>query len=250
MAAEAPTILATSIGFHSGDRGDLDWRPGPVYRFAAELAGAARAPRLCFVSTAIGDQRDYLAATYAAFAGSDLRVSHLALFPMPNVEDVRAHLLGQDVIWVTGGSVVNLMAVWRAHGLDRILWECWQAGVVLGGTSAGSLCWHVGGTTDSFGPELRRFTDGLGWLPYSNGVHYDAELQRRPLLHQLIRDEVLPGGYATDNGVGLVYRGTELVEAVSEVDGAAAYEVTLTDGVVSETRIEPRRLTDQITREG
>jgi peptidase E len=245
MAAEAPTILATSIGFHSSGRGDLDWRPGPVYRFAAELAGAARAPRLCFVSTATGDQRDYLAATYAAFAGSDPRVSHLALFPMPNVEDVRAHLLGQDVIWVTGGSVVNLMAVWRAHGLDRILWECWQAGVVLGGTSAGSLCWHVGGTTDSFGPELRRFTDGLGWLPYSNGVHYDAELQRRPLLHQLIKDEVLPGGYATDNGVGLVYRGTELVEAVSEVDGAAAYEVTLADGVVAETRIEPRRLTDR-----
>jgi peptidase E len=250
MAAEAPTILATSIGFHSSGRGDLDWRPGPVYRFAAELAGAGRAPRLCFVSTATGDQRDYLAATYAAFAGSDPRVSHLALFPMPNVEDVRAHLLGQDVIWVTGGSVVNLMAVWRAHGLDRILWECWQAGVVLGGTSAGSLCWHVGGTTDSFGPELRRFTDGLGWLPYSNGVHYDAELQRRPLLHQLIKDEVLPGGYATDNGVGLVYRGTELVEAVSEVDGAAAYEVTLTDGGVAETRIEPRRLTDRTTRAG
>jgi peptidase E len=245
MAAEAPTILATSIGFHHGGRGDLDWRPGPVYRFAAELAGAARAPRLCFVSTATGDQGDYLAASYAAFAGSDLRVSHLALFPMPNVEDVRAHLLGQDVIWVTGGSAVNLMAVWRAHGLDRILWECWQAGVVLGGTSAGSLCWHVGGTTDSFGPELRKFTDGLGWLPYSNGVHYDAELQRRPLLHRLIRDEVLPGGYATDNGVGLVYRGTELVEAVSEVDGAAAYEVRLTGGVVSEARIEPRRLTDR-----
>lgn len=245
MAAEAPTILATSIGFHHGGRGDLDWRPGPVYRFAAELAGAARAPRLCFVSTATGDQGDYLAASYAAFAGSDLRVSHLALFPMPNVEDVRAHLLGQDVIWVTGGSAVNLMAVWRAHGLDRILWECWQAGVVLGGTSAGSLCWHVGGTTDSFGPELRKFTDGLGWLPYSNGVHYDAELQRRPLLHRLIRDEVLPGGYATDNGVGLVYRGTELVEAVSEVDGAAAYEVRLTGGVVAEARIEPRRLTDR-----
>jgi hypothetical protein len=81
-------------------------------------------------------------------------------------------------------------------------------------------------------------------------VHYDAELQRRPLLHRLIRDEVLPGGYATDNGVGLVYRGTELVEAVSEVDGAAAYEVTLADGVVAETRIEPRRLTDRTTRAG
>jgi peptidase E len=243
MAAEAPTILATSIGFHSGGRGERDWRPGPVYRFAAELAGAARAPRLCFVSTAIGDQRDYLAATYAAFAGSDLRVSHLALFPMPNVEDVRAHLLGQDVIWVGGGSVANLLAVWRVHGLDEIMRECWEAGVVLGGVSAGSLCWHVGGTTDSFGPKLQPVTNGLALLPYANGVHYDSEDQRRPLLHRLVADGTLPTAYATDDGVGLHYRGTELIEALTEEAGQAAYRVErAADGAVVETRIEPRPL--------
>ena len=73
---------------------------------------------------------------------------------MPNVPDVRAHLLAQDVIWVGGGSTANLLALWRLHGLDTILRECWEAGVVLKGVSAGSLCWHVGGTTDSFGPTL------------------------------------------------------------------------------------------------
>jgi peptidase E len=152
-------------------------------------------------------------------------------------------LLRQDVIWVGGGSVVNLLAVWRAHGLDRILHECWQAGVVLGGVSAGSLCWHVGGTTDSFGPELQPVTNALGWLPYANGVHYDSEAQRRPLLQRLVAEGTLPTAYATDDAVGLVYRQSEMVEAVTEEVGKAAYLVQRgQDGQAHETRIEPRRL--------
>jgi peptidase E len=162
---------------------------------------------------------------------------------MPTVPDVRAHLLAQDVIWVGGGSVANLLAVWRVHGLDDVLAECWGAGVVLGGVSAGSLCWHVGGTTDSYGPELRPVTNGLALIPTSNGVHYDSEEQRRPLYHRLVADGTLPGGHATDDGVGLVYRGTELVEAVADRPDKAAYRVERgPDGTAVETRVEPRRL--------
>ena len=111
---------------------------------------------------------------------------------MPSTADPAALLLGQDVVWVGGGSVANLLVVWRLHGLDRALREAWQAGVVLAGVSAGSVCWHVGGTTDSFGPDLRPVTDGLGFVPYSAGVHYDSEPQRRPLFQQLIGSGVLP----------------------------------------------------------
>jgi peptidase E len=142
-----------------------------------------------------------------------------------------------------GGSTANLLALWRLHGLDQILRECWQGGVVLAGVSAGSLCWHVGGTTDSFGPDLRAVTDGLAFLPWSNSAHYDSEEQRRPLYQRLVADGVLPPGYATDNGVGLYYRGAEMVEAVTEVVGAGAYFVErLADGTVLETRLEPRVL--------
>jgi peptidase E len=124
-----------------------------------------------------------------------------------------------------------------------VLAECWRAGVVLGGVSAGSLCWHVGGTTDSYGPDLRPVTNGLGLIPTSNGVHYDSEGERRPLYHQLVADGTLPPGHATDDGVGLVYRGTELVEAVADRDGKGAYRVERgPDGTVMETRLEPRRL--------
>jgi peptidase E len=114
---------------------------------------------------------------------------------------------------------------------------------VLGGVSAGSLCWHVGGTTDSFGPDLRPVTNALGFIPTSNGVHYDSEEQRRPLYHQLVADGTLPDGHATDDGVGLVYRGTELVDVVADRADAAAYRVERgPDGAVIETRLEPRRL--------
>ncbi|MGH7759659.1 MAG: Type 1 glutamine amidotransferase-like domain-containing protein, partial [Candidatus Dormibacteria bacterium] len=118
----------------------------------------------------------------------------------------------------------------------------WREGVVLSGVSAGSVCWHAGGTTDSFGPELRPVTDGLGLLPYSNGVHYDSEAQRRPLLQRLIAAGELPDGYATDNGVGLLYRGTQMVEAVTEVSGQGAYRVLREGDSAREERIEPRAL--------
>ncbi|WP_422754658.1 Type 1 glutamine amidotransferase-like domain-containing protein [Micromonospora sp. WMMD708] len=243
MPATEPTIVATSMGFTSRNRGPWDAAPGPVFDLMAGLAQADE-PRICYLNQAVGDQPTSLTVFHGAFAGTRYRPSHLALFPMPNVEDVRAHLLGQDIIWVGGGSVANLCAVWRVHGLPEILRECWEAGVVLGGVSAGSICWHVGGTTDSFGRNLRAYTDGLGWLPYGNGVHYDSEAQRRPLLHRLVADGTLPASHCTDDGVGLVYRGTRLAEAVADRAGVAAYEV-VPDGAggVRETRIEPRLLT-------
>ncbi len=144
---------------------------------------------------------------------------------------------------MNGGSVAGLLAMWELHGVGTAMRAAWQAGVVLTGVSAGSICWHIGGTTDSFGPELRPVTNGLGLLPYSNGVHYDTEDQRRPLFHQLVAEGTLPAGYATDDGVGLLYRGTEIVEAVAEHDGKGAYFVERTpDGRAVETRIDPRRL--------
>ena len=236
-------ILATSGGFLPTDRGAFRWRTGPLIDFAVQLAGGPARPRICFVGTALGDSLMGTAAFYRAMVDVDVRASHLELFPMPNVADMRAHLLAQDVIWVNGGSVANLLAVWRVHGLDEIMRECWEQGVVLAGVSAGSICWHVGGPTDSYGPTLRPVLSGLGFLPYGNGVHYDGETQRRPLLHRLVAEETLPLSYASDDGVGLVYAGTQLVEAVADRAGVAAYQVERgADGQAVETRIEARLL--------
>jgi peptidase E len=236
-------ILATSGGFLPSETGAFQWRRGPIIEHAIHLAGGPDRARFCYVGTAAGDSLNGTVGFYRAFAGSDVRASHLELFTMPNVPDVRRFLLEQDVIWVGGGSVANLLAVWEVHGLGEILRECWEQGVVLGGVSAGSICWYEGGPTDSYGTGLRVSPPGLGFLPYGAGVHYDSEEQRRPLLHQLVRDGILPTSHATDDGVGLVYEGTELVEAVSDRPGSAAYLVERQpDGGVTETRIKPRLL--------
>lgn len=244
MAARERQILATSGGWIGPSTGPYRARRGPILDHALRLTGKSR-PKLCFLATAGGDNDSEIAGYYSAFAGcDDAIVSHLELFLMPNVDDPAVHLLAQDVIWVGGGSVANLLAVWRTHGLDEAFREAWERGVVLAGVSAGSICWHVGGTTDSFGFDLRPVTNGLGLLPHSNGVHYDSEEQRRPLFRQLIGDGTLPDGYATDNGVGLHYVGTELREVVSETRGANGYRVErVGPGVVRETVLEPRLLT-------
>jgi peptidase E len=242
MAADAPTILATSGGLVPGTR--TRFEIGPLTEYAFELAGVSgRAPKVCFLATALGDNPVVLQAFYEAALLRGVTPSHLVAFPMPNIEDVTAHLLEQDVIWVFGGSVAGLLAMWRLHGYDRALHTAWRAGVVLTGVSAGSICWHVGGPTDSFGPTLQPLTNGLGFVPFSNGVHYDTEEQRRPLFQHLVADGTLPAGYATDDGAGVLYRDTAFVEALSEKDDAAAYFVE-PDGAggAVETKLEPRRL--------
>ena len=243
MSAERPTIVATSGGWTRRERGGLDW--AGTAHLAVQLARvpSGRRPRLTYLGTAGGDQRDRAGEVHAAGARAGFETTVLDLFPMPSVDDVAAHLLTQDVVWVGGGSVANLLAVWRVHEVDVAVRAAWEAGVVLGGVSAGSICWFQGGTTDSYGPELRAVTNGLGLLPYANGVHYDSEARRRPLVHALVGDGTLGETHCSDDGVGLVYAGTELVEAVAEVDGKGAYVVQRDgSGNVTETRLQPRRL--------
>ena len=242
MPADAPTIVATSGGVVPGRR--TRYSVGPLTKLAVDLAGVeGRAPRVCYVGTASGDNpvaiRDFYDAAHEAGYGA----SHLQLFTMPNHADLRCHLLEQDVIWVLGGSVAGLLAMWQLHGVGDAMREAWQAGVVLTGVSAGSICWHVGGTTDSFGPELRAIDNGLALVPFSNGVHYDSEEQRRPLYHRLVADGTLPAGYATDDGAGVLYRGTDYVAAYAEKDRAGAYFVELgPDGAAVETPLDVHRL--------
>lgn len=209
----------------------------PMLEFVLSLTGTQR-PKVCYVGTAMGDAAFVTTMFYDAVRDLDVRPSHLDLFSMPNVPDVRAHLLAQDAIYVGGGSVANLLAVWRVHGVDVYLREAWENGTVLAGTSAGSLCWFEGGTTDSYGPELQPVTNGLALVPASNTPHYDSEPRRRPLYQRLVANGTLSPGWAADDGVGLVFEDTAFVGAMSFRDDAAAWRVDVT----GETRVEPRRL--------
>jgi dipeptidase E len=190
--------------------------------FVLELAGQER-PAVCFVPTASGDADSYVVRFHAAFPPGRARASHLPLFARDG-RDLRKHLLAQDVIYVGGGNTVNMLAIWRAHGMDAILREAWEAGVVLAGMSAGALCWFEGGVTDSYGA-VDGLPDGLCFLPGSMCPHFDSERGRRPVYHRLVADGTLPPGIAADDNCALHFHGTSLVEAVASRDGAGAYRI-------------------------
>jgi len=210
-------------------------KPGGIFLRALELAKVTR-PRVLFVMTASGDDKSYLSMMYQAVSSLGVDVDHLALFTQPNAPVDQA-IDQADVIWVGGGSVANLLSLWRLHQVDVAMEAAWHKGTVLGGVSAGSICWHAGGPTDSFGPTLEPVTNGLGFLPFGNGVHYDSEAQRRPLLHELIANQTYSHAYATDDRAAIVYRGVEPVEVVTDKpdSSANAYRVELVGEQVVET---------------
>src|ERR1700753_1090512 len=146
MTASTPTILATSGGLHRGRRTQVGF--APLLHYAIELAGVSgRAPRVGFAGTALGDQDFWTAQFTAAGRAAGVVVSPINVFPMPSADDMAGLVLDKAVVWVNGGSVANLLALWRLHGLDDAFRRAWESGVVLAGVSAGSLCWDVGGPT-------------------------------------------------------------------------------------------------------
>lgn len=223
--------------------GGFGWagRLTPLERYALDLAGAS-VPRVCYVPTASGDNAGGVKLFYEVFRAPAFVPSHLTLFSQPSVDDIAGHLAEQDLVWVGGGSSANLLAVWEVHGVGEAMRAAWRRGTVLAGASAGSICWFTGGPTDSYGPELRPLTTGLGFIDASNCPHYDSEARRRPTYHALVGDGTLPGGWAADDGVGLHFEGTMFAGAVADRPGAAAYRVDRADGGATEEVVVPRTL--------
>jgi dipeptidase E len=196
-------------------------------------------PRICFLPTASGDADHYVVRFYRRFS-THCEASHISLFRRDQggagvEEDLASHLLGQDLIYVGGGNVVSMLGVWRAHGLDEILHRAWREGIVLCGPSAGSLCWFEEALSAFHGPPRR--VRGLGLLPYSNCVHYDAEPARRAEYHSLV-GEGMRRGFAVEDGVALHFHETHLARVVSSRPSGRAYHVEQVGHEVYEAALE------------
>lgn len=199
-------------------------------------------PGVCFVPTASGDAEGYVACFYRAFATLDCRPTDLQLFQR-TTSDLASFVLAQDVIYVGGGSTANLLAIWRAHGLDRILRRAWKQGVVLCGVSAGMNCWFEESVTDSFDVgRLAPLRDGLGLLKGSCCPHFDGEPQRRPAFRRLVGASELADGWAADDGAALVFTGENLTEAVASRPDVSGYRVQKTSDRVRVQRLPTRYL--------
>jgi dipeptidase E len=197
-------------------------------------------PKVCFMPTASGDADHYIVRFYRAFAAGRCRPSHISLFRRDGgATDLAAHLLDQDLVYVGGGSVISLLGTWMAHGIDSMLRAAWEAGVAMTGLSAGSLCWFEAGMTAFHGASAP--VRGMGFLPFSNAVHYDDKPERRAAYVAAIADG-LPAGYGTGDGAALHFVGTALAEVVSSRQKSRAYHVTPEGAAVTETELATRFL--------
>lgn len=213
-------VVALGGGGFSDDAAGVDDRA--LDDAVLRLTGADE-PRVCFVPTASGDAAAYVDRFFDAFVGRARR-SVLRLFER-EVVDLDAFLAEQDVVYVGGGSTVNLLAVWRAHGLDRALRRAYEAGVVMAGVSAGANCWFGRCTTDSWRVgQADPLRDGLGWLPGGMCPHYRSEPSRRP---QLL--EIVAGGfgdtYGVDDGCALHLADEQLTDVLTSRPDARAFLV-------------------------
>ncbi|MGH2982853.1 MAG: Type 1 glutamine amidotransferase-like domain-containing protein [Solirubrobacterales bacterium] len=221
---------------------DFDRRVGndAICDRIVELAQSPK-PRICLLPTASGDPHDQIARFRRAFGERDCVPSIVSLFRLGEKPlDLRNELLGQDAIYVGGGSLLNLMAIWRAHRLDEILRECWREGILLCGQSAGAMCWFERGITSSSGEPT--IAAGLGFLPGTACVHYLSEPRRRRRFLRAIEHGDLDGGLGLEDQTGAVFEGTEMTETVSARPGASAWEVARLDGEPTETALTARHL--------
>jgi peptidase E len=211
-----------------------------MLRLATERAGGR--PRICILPTASGDTSEQIGRFYAAFGERPCEPSDLSLFRLgrrPMAMALRDHLLAQDLVYVGGGSLVNLLAVWEAHEIGAILSLAWRQGIVLAGQSAGAMCWFEAGITKSSGKPLA--AAGLGLLGGSLCVHYNNEPERRAAYLEAVGNG-MPGGYGLDDYAGLLWEGEGAPSAVTARRGARAYRVVAKDGGVTESPLPSRFL--------
>ena len=194
-------------GFTMGERSPA------LDRLVLELTGRP-VPRICFLPTASGDPREQTMRFHERFSAWPCQPSVLSLFHLGRDRlDPREHLLAQDAIYVGGGSMRNMLAVWREHGVEEIMRAAWERGIVLAGLSAGAMCWFEGGITCSGG--FAAPVPGLGLLPGSLSVHLDSEPERLPAYLAAVGDGRLPAGWAAQDGTALLFAGTQLRRGVT-----------------------------------
>jgi dipeptidase E len=209
-----------------------------ILRLATERAGGR--PRICILPTASGDTAEQIGGFYSAFGERPCDPSDVSLFRLGRRPvELRDHLLQQDLIYVGGGSLVNLLAVWEAHELETILSLAWRQGIVLAGQSAGAMCWFEAAITTSSGKPLPG--SGLGLIGGSLCVHYNNEPERRAAYLDAIGDG-MPGGYGLDDHAGLIWEGNIRPSAVTARRGARAYQVVASDDGVVESALPTRFL--------
>ena len=211
-------------------------------RYMATLTGKAR-PRICYLPTASADSVNGTLSFFQSCAPLNVEPHVQNSFIASTQQDKGWDevFLSMDGIVCSGGNTLNQQAIWKAQGIDEVLRQAWDRGIVLGGASAGSLCWFEEGTTDSRPKELS-IVKCLGFLKGSHSPHYDREPGRRPLYQKLIGSGQMKPGYACDNDAGIYFEDNVVKRVVHTRAEAKVYYVSLEGGKVVEKPMEPEMI--------
>lgn len=211
----------------------------PFIRYLAQLTGKTR-PRICYLPTASADSAAGSITFFQSCAplNVEAHVQNTFIESLTQKQDWDEVLLSMDGIICSGGNTLNQQAIWKAQGIDVVLKSAWDRGIVLGGASAGSLCWFDEGTTDSR-PKALSIVKCLGFIKGSHCPHYDAEAGRRPLYHKLIGSGEMKAGYACDNNAGIYFEDDQVKRVVATNATSKVYYVSLLNGAVNERVMTP-----------
>ncbi len=189
-------------------------------------------PRVAYLGTASGDRAEGAERFVGLCEESGAEPVVVPLFR--RTPDLKGVLSDVDAVFVGGGNTFSMLAVWRAYGLDGILRELYERGVVLGGVSAGAICWFEKALTDSWAGRLE-LIDGLGFLKGACAPHYMLEGERRVYTHRFLKEGRMDFAYAIDDGAALLFTEGEVERVFSAYDGAWAYRVyRVSDAIVEE----------------
>ncbi|MDB4924807.1 peptidase E [Mucilaginibacter sp.] len=228
IAGKAQTAPVRTIFASGGNYGK------PFIKYVMALT-KKKNPRICFMPTPSGDSEAAIATWYQNCEDLDMQpfIQPLYVSSYRQLKSFEEVLLSMDAIIVGGGSTLNAIAEWKAQGIDTILRKAYNKGIVLGGGSAGSLCWFQGGTTDSR-PQALSICMGLGFLPYSNCPHWLKEQARRPLYTNALLTGKLNGGYACDDAAALLFENEKYVKSVAIDKSFKTYFISVEKGKIVE----------------
>jgi len=196
-----------------------------IDRFAVDLTGK-RHPQALFIPTASGDSFGYC-QTFDRIYGRLLgcRTDHLLLLKRDrNRREIQEKIFQADLIYAGGGNTLRMMKQWRRDGVDAYLLKAGKQGTVLCGLSAGAICWHEWGHSDS-----RSFSGKSDWshirvrgLGFQKGIfcpHLRQEKRNRPFTSMIEQYHCF--GLACDNCAAIYYEGDKATCITSDTKAHA-----------------------------
>ncbi|MDA7735396.1 peptidase E [Gammaproteobacteria bacterium] len=193
-------------------------------------------PKICFIPTATGDDQGYIDNFYKAFNELGCETSHINFFK--RTIDLKSHILNQDIIYVGGGNTKSMLAVWKEWGLDLILEEAYQEGIIMSGVSAGAICWFKEGITDSWAGHQATI-DCLGFVEGICCPHYDEEPERIPYVKDILTNKKIDSCLAIEGYTALHLIDDKPAYSVSFGDKETdCHQVVYTNNIVDHTSIK------------